>query len=167
MQGAESARSKSQFAPWGGLLLLAMGLFCVSLDAISGKIYKWVDESGKVHYGAHAPPSSESTQEMEIRLPQDTPEDSPSDEQKQQRLEKRLQVYEEIRQEKRERQAQEREERKRKAQQCGRLRLELNDYQEGGLLYRLDDQGNRHFLTDAEIAREIDQLQDLIARNCR
>ena len=82
-------------------------------------------------------------------------------------MRKRLQVYEEIRQEKKEQQAREQEEKKQRAEHCRRLHHELNDYQQGGLVYELDDQGNRHYLTDAEITREIQELKALIARNCR
>jgi len=42
-------------------------LWCFSLSASAGQIYKWVDESGRVHIGDHPPPSVEARQ-LKLRI---------------------------------------------------------------------------------------------------
>ncbi|MDX1454705.1 MAG: DUF4124 domain-containing protein [Gammaproteobacteria bacterium] len=45
--------------------LILMAFFLTTLDAEAGKLYKWVDENGKVHYTDTPPPES-SSKEREV-----------------------------------------------------------------------------------------------------
>jgi glutaredoxin len=48
------------------IALLLLALFCASGALAAGKVYRWVDEHGKPHFGDAPPPSADAT-ELEIR----------------------------------------------------------------------------------------------------
>lgn len=143
---------------------LIMGLMLLMLaPMVQAEIYKWVDERGNVHYGER--PHGAQAEELKIRnQPGKTRAADP-----QQRLEKQkrlLQGYERKRRE----DSKQREEADKKAaekkQACSQTRDRLQAYEESQYLYRLDENGERQILTDAERAAETDRLRTDIKQYC-
>lgn len=128
---------------WSLVLLLAAAPLWAA-----GGVYKWVDDKGRVHYGER-PPSSSSAQEMQIK---ETPSqgvgvDDPARTDQQQRL---LRAFEEERAQKEEAQQKSKAEQAERARNCGKARDRLARYQRSGVIYDIDQQGNRRILNDAE-----------------
>jgi hypothetical protein len=67
--------------------------------------------------------------------------------------------------------AKQKEDERRVAQQrrenCTRAQANLRDLQSGGRIARIDDKGERVFMSEAQIAAEAGRARDLIASECR
>jgi hypothetical protein len=154
--------------------LAAVGLTCcwlifASLTAVAETVYKWIDENGVTHYGQLPPPASSPAQQID--LPEDrspTAGQTPGYQERLERINRRLQVYDEERRIKQEREAEVRQARARRDQQCARLRAQVRNYEtRGGTWYELDDQGSRSYLDDQQLADRIRQLHEVIDSHCR
>lgn len=144
---------------WMACLLVCW--FIVS-PALAGEIYKWTDENGKVHFGDR--PAGENAEKVVV---QPAPQSSYDAKQRQERKQKRLRVIEEERQIKREEMAKAEEERKERQYKCRVARNEVSDLRQGGLMYELDENGKRHYLSDADVGKRIDQWRKEVDRWCK
>lgn len=139
-------------------LMLAIGG-----DAQAKKIYKWVDENGKTHYGDNAPRDIGAAQEVHVP---NTPAVDAGVNTRQQRTERLLDSYKQDRYEKRElRQAAAEAKKKRKAN-CAIAKESQYEYAHAQTLYRRDADGNRINLTDEEYAAAIAELQAEVDEWC-
>jgi len=135
--------------------------------ASSAGVYKWVDDNGKVHYGDQ-PQSSQPSVELNI---DDTPSMSPgssdngmSREEKRERL---LQSMQEDRFEKQEQKEKQQALRAQNKKKCNRYRDQMRHYQRANSLYKLDQDGNRVYMSDGERSRSTKKLQARINKYCR
>lgn len=144
-----------------GLLLMLMSAL---MPAAQAGVYKWVDEQGHVHYGER--PHGSQAEEMKIRSDpggSSHKADPGSALERQQHL---LQSYElERRTEKAQRDKAAAAEAEKKTK-CLQARDRLKTYEEAHYMYRLDDKGERHVLSDAERAKETAQLRADIKQYC-
>ena len=154
------------------LAAAALGVCCALLTGQStaaGPVYKWTDENGITHYGQRPP--RDTSRAQQIDLPQDRESsgtEAPRYEERLERINRRLEVYEEERRIKEEREAEARQTKARRDQQCARLRAQVRDYEtRGGTWYELDEQGNRRYLDDRQLAERIRQFHETIGQHCR
>jgi len=126
------------------------------------EIFKWVDDTGKVHYGDAPPPE----QEVETIRPPPPPSDA-AVMQSRNRLEgMRERAAEWDKEREQEKQAAAREVAMRK-QLCSQAQGQLRSLQFRGLLFRLDEQGNRIYLEDDERALMLERARKAVRENCR
>jgi len=157
-------------------LSLAIGLaLCLALPA-TAQTYKWVDANGEVHYSDQAPPSNIKTETLQAPAepvaapaPAAAPAASPAEggpkslAERDQAFRKRQAdaAKEQAEQARKEAQA------RRKAEYCKSARAALANLEMGGRQVRINDKGERVFLTDAEIAQQTAQARKDADEACK
>jgi len=128
------------------------------------EIYKWVDENGVVHYGDQRPEQAAETVDIEATPPVNSPQAIERNKQ----INDALKIVTETREE-REESDRERDEviADRQAHQlkCQQVRAYRDRLEQGGFLYRKDDE-NRNALSDEEIAADVAKLNQQLKENC-
>jgi hypothetical protein len=146
--------------------LLTVLLLTSSLSVHAG-VYKWVDENGKVHYG-DSPKASQPSVELEI---DDTAVTVPAlvgdDLSREEKRERLLEAMEEDRIEKQEKLAKQKAIKEQNRQRCNRYRDRMRHYERASALYKLDDNGNRVYVSKADRARATKDLRAQISKYCR
>ena len=128
------------------------------------EIYKWTDEYGRVHYGEK--PASETTEKIEIKS--STPSrDSGIDEDRKEKQRKLLEVLEGERQEKEQIKAEELKQKRDIDRKCAELKDYHKTLKEVNLLYDLDEQGNRKFLSEKDHKKEIAEVEETMEKYCK
>ncbi len=154
-------RTESRSRPVSTALLVAMLLLCGGAQA--QKIYKWVDQNGKTHYGDSAPSDMGTAQE--IRVPK-TPAVDVGVNTRKQRTERLLDAYKQERDEQREARQVAAEEKKKREANCALAEESQFKYQHAATLYRKDAEGNRVNLSDEEYAKAMADLQAEVDEWC-
>ena len=148
------------------LILLTICLLCLSPLSFAGKIYKWTDSEGQVHYGER-PPSGQAKQ---MRVPTGPPH-SPSPAEKpasqQEATQKLLDSFDKERKEKAETEAKAAEEKARREKNCSSAKRRIAGLKIGGRQYEVDEQGNRHYLNEAEIQSRLAEAQKYADKWCK
>ncbi len=142
-------------------------LIIVSLAAPAAGtgVYKWTDEQGRVHFGDR--PQSEAASEVKIRVePQSSPPAATEAERARHRR-RLLEIYQEDRDAKKEAARKQKEERAKRAAECGKARNKLAQFDRAGSLYRKGPDGERRYLSLEERDRYIAGLREKVSRLCR
>lgn len=159
-------------------LSVAIGLaLCVALPA-SAQMYKWVDSNGKVQYSDKPPPSNIKTERL--RAParaastpaageakggtqKDAAKTGPKTAAEQEQAFRKRQAEEAKAQEE---QARKETEARDRAENCRRAKAALANLELGGRQTRIDEKGERVFLTDQQIAQATAQARQETAAAC-
>ena len=149
---------------WNSRWVLLAGLLWVLPAA--AEIYKWVDAEGQVHYGQR--PAGNDAQEMNVKQPEaQEPAAGPSMEERRAKQQRLLDSFK--RKHAREKAAKQAE-KERQAKQhrlCLEAKDRLKGYRQAQYLYRLDQNGKRVPLSDAERAAQTQALEQKVKKNCR
>jgi len=150
---------------------------CVALPA-SAQLYKWVDSNGKVQYSDKPPPSDVKTEKL--RAParaasapapsagkdgakKDAAKTGPlTPAEQEQAFRKRQQEAGKAEKEEAQKQAEARD----RAENCKRARAAVATLEAGGRQARVDEKGERVFLTDEQIAQETASARQEAAAAC-
>jgi hypothetical protein len=155
--------------------LLTLALLVAALP-VWGAVYKWVDESGKVHYSDQPPPTQGAKKAETIRTPKPapaTPAAAPGSEAgkaapksaAEQEMEFRKRRMEATEAEaKRQKEAQESEEKRRN---CAQARNRVAALEGGGRAARYGPDGELQYLSDEEIARELGDARKIADSWCK
>jgi hypothetical protein len=146
----------------GGVSLLVCALLLAQY-AHAG-VYKWTDAQGRVHYSDTPPPRQEAqrlrtgrTDEAEAAAARRSLADKLSD----------SELRRKKAQEDEDRRKAEEEKRRAKAEQCTRAREQLQILQQNMPIVRVDPQGRRYFMGDAERAAAIQEAQKRADESCQ
>ena len=133
---------------------------------VNGSVYKWVDENGKVHYGDQP---QAKTPAVEVDIDDSAPVSSGNDDRlsRAEKRERLLQSMEEDRVEKQEQREKQKALNEQNRKKCNRYRDRMRHYQRASGLYRLDNNGNRVYMSDADRSRATKNLQAKIKKYCR
>ena len=145
------------------LLILPILILPIAAQA---SVYKWVDENGKVHYGDQ-PKVSQPAVEMSIDDTSPAPSPSNDGMSREEMRERLLESMEEDRLEKLEKREQQQALKQQNRTKCNRYRDRMRHYERANSLYKLDDDGNRVYISDSERARATKNLQAKIKKYCR
>ncbi|HET8849923.1 MAG TPA: DUF4124 domain-containing protein [Marinobacter sp.] len=145
------------------LLKFALPILLIASQETQAAVYQWTDANGQTHFGDR-PPSQAHTREVAVDA-------APSgiDTEAQARHERVKAFVQEQQQTRSERQAQETEARKvadQQAQACVKLRARLKNMARISTFYRLDDNGNRVFVTEAENEQLRQNFRQKVAESC-
>jgi len=144
--------------------MLAMVLLAAVWGQAQAGIYKWVDDSGNVHYGDRAPAGDSRQIDVDTRPSSDRDEAVEA-----QRREKRRRLLDAFAKERADKQAMEakrRQEKKEHEQHCLEMRDHLRRMLEAGYLYETDEAGNKTIYS-AERRRSATQTyQEIIGKYC-
>lgn len=131
--------------------------------------YKWVDEEGKVHFSDNYHPNATIQKLPSSHGPGSTQQQETQDNLHKllERQQRQLEIHNEERQEAQEKKRAEQQKAEKLKKQCLYLRDELKAYQDGYALYRLDEKGERVFLSDEERNKDMEKLSKDIASYCK
>jgi len=160
-------------------LSMIIGLaLCLAFPA-AAQMYKWVDSNGKIHYSDKPPPSNVKTEKL--RTPsqpatapaasaasdgakKDTAKTGPKSVAEQEQAFRKRQADEAKTEQE---QAQKEAEARERAENCRRAKAALANLELGGRQTRIDEKGERVFLSDAEITRATAQARQEAADACK
>jgi len=148
-------------------LALWVLLSMISVSA-SAQLYKWVDADGKVHYSDKAPPAN-AKQEKKLNIRN---EPAPAPATAEQAAPAKSYVDQDL--EYRKRKVEQEEARKKseaeaetERQNCARAQEKLRLYEEAGRVYRMDEQGERQYLSDEGREQGLAEAREEVAKYCR
>lgn len=144
--------------PW-----LLLSWLLLPLAAGAQGLYKWVDEKGVVHY-SDTPPAGKPGQKLNIAPPPPLDSQAP---QRSRSWQEQLQDSNERRHQEEKQQMEARQKAREAEQKCLRARSALDSLQRDRPLYRVDQQGERVFMEDAERRRLAESWQKEADSNCR
>ncbi|MDQ7048833.1 MAG: DUF4124 domain-containing protein [Enterobacterales bacterium] len=148
---------------WIAILILLL----INTDT-AAKIYKWVDEKGKVHYTD----KPHSDQDQTIKIP-NTPKQSAVDEANNRakaiidHQNKVSQINQEMAQSQKQLELKSNQDKKHLTKQCHSARKNVIALGHGRPTYIKGKGKKNHFLSDKEKNKKIDELQKFISKNCR
>jgi len=157
--GRKSARHSLICLP---AAILSVALFPVPA-ARAVEVYKWVDSTGKVHYGdrADAAPGGRKM-EIDTKVPPPDPEQAVHDE-------RSLKLLNDIEQDRRDEQAQAaalKAKQQQRKQRCIAAKQRLDKFEHANYLYKTDKNGERHILTDAEYSKALTHARQDVSTLC-
>lgn len=146
-------------------LIITLMLMGTSSIAFAGKIYKWVDSEGKVHYGER-PPAGQGEQ---MRVPRSSPgiaAPAPKPSSSTDTTSKFLEDIAKERKEKQEAADKSAKEKELKDKNCSKARRQVASLKQGGRRFEVDEKGERHYLDDADIQTRLKEAEAMIKKWC-
>lgn len=145
-------------------LLAIAGLLLIATSA-QGQLYKWVDESGKVHY-SDTPPPAKTKSSKTLSIPNQPAAEAPAGKsiaEQEKDYRKRMSEAADAEAKKKA----EDEQAKIRAANCQTARNNLKTLEETGRVYTYDAKGERVYMDDAQRQKAIDDARKAIADWCR
>ncbi len=143
----------------GATLLLAAASMAASAD----QVYRWVDKDGHVHY-SQTPPASTGVNAQTVNITPPAPD--PTTLQNEQKLAQQIQDQNKQNQDNQQKSQADEQQKAQQQHACDALRQRLQVLQESARVATVDAQGNRSYVSDEDRAKQEQQLQDQIAKNC-
>lgn len=149
------------------IVLVTVVLLGTSAFSLAGKIYKWTDDKGNIHYGEH-PPMDNAQQ---LKIPKTPPRSATTPAAKpgnqMEATQKLLDALAKERTEKAEATARAEKEQKINKENCSRARKRVASLKIGGRKYEVTEQGERNYLDDADIQDRLQKAQKMVSEWCK
>jgi hypothetical protein len=148
------------------LVLIAIALFCTATLSVAGKIYKWTDSEGNIHYGERPP----NGQGQQIHVPTAPPAPaSPAATPSSQvdTTKNLLDAFDKERKDKQEAADKIAKEKETRDKNCSNARKRIAGLKMGGRQYEVTEQGERHYLDDAAIQQRLTEAQKAADEWCK
>lgn len=146
------------------LMLMLLG---TSSTTFAGKIYKWTDSNGKVHYGER-PPSGQQGKQMSI--PRSSPYNAAptaKPDNKSEAANKFLESVATERKEKKETADKSAKEKEIADKNCSNARRRVASLKQGGRRFTVDEQGERTYMDEAAIQSRLKTAQKNVEKWCK
>ncbi|WP_250657445.1 DUF4124 domain-containing protein [Alkalimarinus coralli] len=143
-----------------GLIIIFV---CASAPAVA-EIYKWTDDSGRVHFSDKSP--GKTAEVVELKQEEGSKQESPSSQNSLENTHRFLRALEEEKAVEREKQAKRNKQKKKMASYCSRLKKEITIYEKGYAIVRYNDKGEHEYLTDQEIERQKGKFEQKWQEHC-
>lgn len=148
------------------ITLMTISLLCLSTLSFAGKIYKWTDNDGNIHYGER-PPNHNAKQLKVPRGPAHTPAPAAKPGSTQNSTKKLLDAFDKERKTKEEATAKAAAEKERRDKNCSSAKRRIAGLKIGGRQYEMTDQGERHYLNEADIQSRLQEAQKFADKWCK
>ena len=148
------------------ITLTTIFLLCLSTLSFAGKIYKWTDSEGNVHYGAR-PPSSQAKQIKVPKGPSNVPAPAAKSSNTQDSTKKLLDAFDKERKDKAESTAKTAKEKEMRDKNCSSAKRRIAGLKIGGRQYEMTDAGERNYLNEADIQSRIAEAQKYADKWCQ
>ena len=145
------------------MLLIMIG---ASSTTLAGKVYKWTDSNGKVHYGER-PPGGKGKQ---MRMPRPAPysaKPKPKTSGKTNAANSFLDSVTAERKEKKETADKAAKEKEISDKNCSNARKRVASLKQGGRRFDVDEKGERNYLDEAAIQSRLIEAQKKVAEWCK
>lgn len=142
---------------------VAIAIAAFSLSAGADQVYRWVDKDGHVHY-SQTPPSSTGVNAQTLNIAPPPPD--PTGLQNDQKLAQQAQDRDKQSQDaqKKDQAAQQQLEQQKK--ECDYLQQRLQVLEQSARIATVDAQGNKSYVSDSDRAKQEQDLQDQLNKNC-
>lgn len=147
------------------LLLIAISLLCATTFSVAGKIYKWTDSEGNIHYGER-PPSDQAKQITVPKGPSSAPSSESQPTNTQDSTKKLLDAFDKERKDKADATAKDAKETALRDKNCSISRKRVAGLSIGGRIYDVTEKGERRYLEDAEIKSKLAEAQKDVEKWC-
>jgi len=142
--------------------LLVLSCSLLLPHAVNSEIYKWVDESGKVHFGDK--PGNMDAEKVEIKNNHNDDNNYKERLKKQKRM---LEIYQEERHEKNQTRAKIKEEKKKRVANCLLAKKQLREINDASFLYEeSDDPSNPRILSNEQRLNETKKAEETVKKWC-
>ena len=146
------------------LALIIYLMHTVSLQAAD--VYKVIDENGRVKF-TQFPPYKDAEKLKLKNSGTDSVNNNSSSKSLQERQERYSNYLQSERLERKEKRAQAKQEKAELASKCNSVRADLNDMNQGGILYYdLDDNGNRVYIDESRVEAKRNRLRTYLDKKC-
>ena len=147
--------------------LVTVAIFALTIPSMvmAGKVYKWVDQDGNVHYGAEKPNSG--AQELKVKTapassPSSASTSAESDKEKSRTAEEeKVKVSSE-----KEAAEVEKKNQEIRKKNCSIAKRRAATIEQGGRLYEVDESGERHYWDDDMRRAKMDEAEAQIKEWC-
>ena len=138
--------------------------FAITLVAspANGQVYRWVDETGRVHYSDR--PQSESAEQ--IATPKSPPPTKALEQNRAIKRQRLLDAFAKEREEQAAAKAKQEDEQKERKVRCARAKDRLQRYQDAQYIYDLDENGNEVVFSFEERARFETEARENVRKWC-
>ena len=149
-------------------IILMLMLLGASQSAFAGKIYKWVDSEGKIHYGER-PPAGNGQQ---MRVPRNpprgaTPAPSATTGENKDAASKFLESVAAERKEKNEAADKAAKNKEIADKNCSRARKNVATLKQGGRRYEMDEKGERKYMSEEDIQKRLKESEAMVKEWCK
>lgn len=145
--------------------LIVLGTMAFLATPVIADVYMWRDADGTVHYGDK--PGSDNARKLDIETrPTDRTSVAKRYEQRQTARTESNTAMAKQRSQAEQQAADAAAEREQKAARCEEARERLRSYVNSRRLYRLDDNGERQYLDDAEISEARARAEEAVNEHC-
>ena len=138
-------------------------LAVICLAAAADQMYKWVDKDGHVHY-SQTPPPSTGVQAQSVNISAPAPD--PVTLKNEQNLAQQIKTKDQQAQDAAQKQQQDAQKQAQQKKNCDELRERLVVLTQSRRPATVDAQGNTTYLSDDDIQKQEQDLNDQIAKNC-
>jgi|HubBroStandDraft_5_1064220.scaffolds.fasta_scaffold185285_3 hypothetical protein len=146
------------------LLISAAVLLATSgMVASADQVYRWMDKDGHVHY-SQTPPAGTNVNAQTVNITPPAPD--PTTLQNEQNLAKQLQDQNKQSQDSQQKAQADAQQKAQQQQECDALRQRLQVLQQSGRVATVDAQGNKTYISDDTRAKQEQDMQDMIAKQC-
>lgn len=147
------------------VVLLMMLLMASTVQA--GKVYKWADPDGSIHY-SQTPPPGHHAREMNVDVPTPPTSDADSATDKEGDAAQKPAETKQAGKDQAEQQAAlEKKNEEIRKENCKRANQRFRTINAGGRMYEVDEHGERVYWDDAKRASELAEAQKLIEEWCK
>ncbi len=151
-------------------LLIISLIACLTPLSQAGKIYKWVDENGKVHFSDKPPADQKKTESLTLETKStEQPKSQPavSAQQRINEANKWLHSTRSKQQEKVQARDKAWNDKQKQIAECKVLKRELTDYENAGVIYDYNDKGERYHFNQQQREKFLTNLRNRIAKQCK
>lgn len=145
--------------------LLTICVFCLSPLSFAGKIYKWTDSEGNVHYGERPP--SKQAQQVKVRKGPSNPAPATKTSSQYDSTKKLLDSIEKDRKDKKEAADKAAAEQERRAKNCANAKKRVAGLKLGGRQFVMTEDGERNYLNEADIQQRLSKAQEAVDKWCK
>lgn len=145
------------------LISVALLLALSGAAAFADQVYRWVDKDGHVHY-SQTPPTSTGVTAQSVNIAPPPPD--PTTLRNEQTLAKQIDAKNKQAQDAQQQAQADAQKQAQQKQQCDSLRSRLQILLQSARLATVDAQGNKTFISDDARAKQEQQLQDQISKDC-
>ena len=147
------------------LLLIAISLLCTATLSMAGKIYKWTDSEGNVHYGAR-PPTNQAKQIKVQKGPAYSGKPAANSAKPGKTKKSTLAACDKERKEKKPTAAKSAKEKAIRDKNCSNSRKRVAGLSIGGRIYDITEEGERNYLEDDQIKGRLAEARKAVEKWC-
>ena len=148
------------------LLLIAIFLLCTTTASIAGKIYKWTDSEGNVHYGAR-PPTNQAKQIKVQKGPAYSGKPAAKAGSSSDARKTLLDAFDKERKDKADATAKASKEKAIRDKNCTAARKRVASLSIGGRIYDVSEKGERRYLEAEEIKKNLAEARKVVEKWCK